>query len=396
VSLTAEPGWARLLTAARRRLERGGGDLTGTVSLTDPDEAERRVIIGVTGVYRGPQVGRLTVSLADLDQYLREATGRRLTETLAATAPLRDRPAELASENLARDAVLATAATCGHTDRDWYAQWLDDLTRDGGLTRIVRGGVNFVEVVRVLDALPTTAEPLPVFADRVLGDTKALDDGPVAALVLRALARWQGQPAPTSAGAVRMLWESVGLVRDDLASQVLVLNLRGGGGLLGGWLTEAARAGVPLRVTLHQLRREALTVACPTVFVCENPAVLRAAAERLGPDCAPLVCTEGVPSAAVHELLGATGDARIWWRNDFDWAGVRMTASALRRYRSARPWRMAATDYRAADGGVRLVGTAADAPWDRELAPAMVDRGRAVMEERLLPHLLADLGKCPP
>jgi hypothetical protein len=33
------PGWARLLSAARRSLERSGGSLDGAVSLTAPTEA---------------------------------------------------------------------------------------------------------------------------------------------------------------------------------------------------------------------------------------------------------------------------------------------------------------------------------------------------------------------
>ena len=38
-----------------------------------------------------------------------------------------------------------------------------------------------------------------------------------------------------------------------------------------------------------------------------------------------------------------------------------------------------------------LCGSAAPSPWDPELAPEMARRGRAVMEERLIPLLLGDL-----
>jgi hypothetical protein len=110
----------------------------------------------------------------------------------------------------------------------------------------------------------------------------------------------------------------------------------------GGTLTRIARAGPPL----------------PDVI-----AVLRAAAGR---PSRPLICTEGAPSAAVHALLRAARPATpIHWRNDFDWAGVRLTAAALARYPTAAPWRMGLTDYTAAaPGGVRLVGTPADTPRD--------------------------------
>jgi hypothetical protein len=111
-----------------------------------------------------------------------------------------------------------------HAGTAWYAEWLDGLRRDGTLTRIVRTGLPFEEVIRVLDALPAADEPIPVFADRVLDDTKALTDGPLRGLVLRAVAAWQQTALPVGGERERALWESVGLVPDDLASQVLVLN----------------------------------------------------------------------------------------------------------------------------------------------------------------------------
>jgi uncharacterized protein (TIGR02679 family) len=199
-------------------------------------------------------------------------------------------------------------------------------------------------------------------------------------------------PVPADAESERALWESVGVVPDDLASQVLVLNLSARGGLIGSWLASAAGAGVPVRVTLHQLRLAPLAVTCDEVFVCENPAVLRAAASALGTRARALVCTEGVASAAVHALLRQAGDAVIRWRNDFDWTGVRLTAGALARYPRAMPWRMGSADYLAAAGaGPALLGVPADTPWDPALGQAMRRTGHAVMEERLLDHLLADL-----
>ena len=385
--LLDQPGWRRLLTAARRSLERTGGSLDGTVSLSAPTDDERLVVIGVTGVHRPVGVGRLTLRLAELDEYLRAACGEDLVATLG---PLRDRPGERRREAVGRDAVLAAAAECRHASSAWYEEWLDGLRRDGTLTRIVRGGLPFTDVVAVLDALPVADEPLPALAERVLGDTKALADGFVRGLVLRGLAGWHEVGTAAGAEQERALWELAGVVPDDLASQVLVLGVPASGGVLGDWLTSAAAAGVPFRVTLHQLRRESLTLDCDEIFVCENPAVLRAAAAR---PSRPLVCTEGVPSVAVHALLGtARAGTRIWWRNDFDWTGVRLTAAALGRYPDAVAWRMAATDYAAAAGaGVPLLGSPAATPWDPRLAAEMVATGRAVMEERLLGKLLSDL-----
>jgi uncharacterized protein (TIGR02679 family) len=393
VSLLDEPGWRRLLVAARRSLERTGGSLDGTVSLGSPTEAERLVVIGVTGAHRPATASRLTVRLAELETHLREAYGAGLAEVVAAAGPLRNRPGEAKREALARDALLARARDGRHHGAGWYEEWIAAMRRDGTLTRVVRAGVSFEDVVRALDALPADGEPMPVFADRVLGDPKALGEGMLRGLVLRALAAWQGTDVPGDAERERMLWESAGVVPDDLASQVLVLGVPAAGGLVGSWLTEAARAGVPMRVTLQQLRLAPLTLHCEEIFVCENPAVLRAAAARLGAGCRPLVCTEGVPAAAVHALLrAAPAGTVIRWRNDFDWTGVRLTAAALTRYPDAEAWRMGTEEYRSAAGaGPALLGVPAATPWDPPLCDAMRQAGWAVMEERLLDRLLADL-----
>ena len=147
---------------------------------------------------------------------------------------------------------------------------------------------------------------------------------------------------------------------------------------------------MPFRVNLHQLRLAPLTLPATDVFVCENPAVLRAAAGRA---TAPLICTEGVPAAAVHALLSRRVPGTvIRWRNDFDWTGVRLTAAALARYPEAVPWRMSGADYLAAAAlGLPLTGTAAATAWDPSLAAVMTDAGRSVMEERLIGTLLADI-----
>ncbi|MFC4093652.1 TIGR02679 domain-containing protein [Micromonospora sp. GCM10011541] len=390
--LPDDPGWRRLLTAARRSLERTGGRLDAAVTLTAPTDDERVVIIGITGAHRSAGSARLSVRLADVDDQLRAVHGVGLLDLLSATVPLRNRPAEAEREAKARDDLLTLARESRHATAVWYADWLDGLRRDGTLTRAIRAGLPFRDMLRVLDALPAPDEPIPVFADRVLDDTKALAEGPLRGLVLRALAAWQQVPVPTGGEPERALWESVGLVPDDLASQVLILNLPASGGLLGRWLTEAADAGVPMRVTLHQLRLAPLTLTCDEIFVCENPAVLRAATAALGAQAPPLLCTEGTPSMAVHALLRAAHGAMIRWRNDLDWTGVRLTAAALERYPTAVPWRMTTTEYEtAAVSGSALLGAPARTPWDPTLSDMMRRAGRAVMEERLIDLLLDDL-----
>lgn len=396
--LLLDPGWQRLLAAARRKLERTQGELTGTVGVTKPTDAERRVVIGITGRHRGADVSTLRVELSEMDGTLREACGLGLHAVLARQGgPVRNRPAERASEAAARGDALDEARTrCpAHAEAAWFEQWLAGLLTDGTVTKLVRRGEadQLGWAAEVLNRLPATDLPLPALAERATGHTKALSGTTLATLVLRALALRAAVPAPANAEQRRALWESAGVVMDDLASQVLVLNLPSEDThVIADWLRDASGFGIPFRLTLHQLSTDPLTVVAPDIYVCENPAVLRVAAAELGESSAPLICTEGQPSAACHKLLTAARGT-IHWRGDFDWTGLRTTTSAIDRY-DATPWRMSTSDYLTAletGDSEPLKGTAAGSPWEPALAERMAAAGRAVMEERLIPTLLADL-----
>ncbi|PRY02540.1 uncharacterized protein DUF3323 [Allonocardiopsis opalescens] len=58
-------------------------------------------------------------------------------------------------------------------------------------------------------------------------------------------------PRPHNAEQRRELWESCGVVLDDLAGRALVLNLPAHGEGLGEWLTGAARHGTPFHISLQ-------------------------------------------------------------------------------------------------------------------------------------------------
>ena len=396
--------YRRLLAAARRSMERTGGDLAGTVSVSNPSDAERKAIIGITGQYRDAGTARVSVRLADLDSAVREATGRSLPELLAQlSGPLRNRPAERSALAAARDTVVRAAQVSPlHDSRRWYRDWLAELSADGSVTKLVNQGEQArlavaVRVLECLDGLAATPILLPALAAEVTGDTKALGHGTAAStLVLRALAIRAGLSRPETAEQRRDLWESADVVVDDLASRVLVLNLPAQGRGLGEWLTGAARIGVPFYVTLQQLMALPLTVRSGQVYVCENPAVLRRAAAELAPGSAPLLCTEGRPSVAFHHLADVvvSGGGELWYHGDFDWPGVAIATSVIRRH-GACPWRMTTADYsagiRADVEHVRLAGPRQPTPWDPELGRVMAATGRAVYEETVADPLMDDL-----
>ncbi len=396
--------YQRLLAAARRSLERTGGELAGTISVLNPTDGERKAIIGVTGQYRDAGAARVSARLADLDGAVREVTGRGLAELLAALGgPLRNRPAERAALDGGRHAAIgAVQASHLHDSCSWYRSWLAEITADGTLTRLVNHGeqVRVAQAVHVLEYLAArggTPILLPALAAEVTGDTKALNPATVTStLVLRALGIRAGLARPETAQQRREVWESIGVVVDDLASRVLVLNLPAQGTGLGEWLTGAARLGVPFYATLHQLMTTPLAIPGACVRVCENPAVLRRAAAELGASSSPLLCTEGRPSVAFHRLADviAEGGGELSYHGDFDWPGVAIASSVMRRHR-ALPWRMTAADYlagiRADAGHVPLSGPAQPTPWDARLGEVMVATGCAVYEEAVADPLITDL-----
>lgn len=392
------PELSRLINrlVQRMKLDR---PLRGVITLDATTQAERRAIARLLGRPPG-RGGSVSVSLEALEDVIRHAglapDLRAAVEALHGSVT--GRAALRTAEAVQREAALAPAADSRHAAQQWYAGWLEEISADGTITRLIRRGDTALlrQAVAVLDYLPVTGlVPLPVLAERATGNTKALSGTSLAGLVLRALAHRESVRQPTTAAAERRLWEAVGVLIDDLASHVLVLNLRADGVGLATWLRDAADMGVPFRITLHQLVAMPFVPAAEEIFVCENPAVLRVAAAELGEECAPLICTEGQPSVACQRLVAAAagGRIRVRWRGDFDWTGVRTTAAAIVQY-AAVPWRMSAANYEtalAAGDSEPLRGAAARSPWDEALAATMKSTGRAVMEERIIPAILDDL-----
>jgi hypothetical protein len=121
--------YRRLLAAARRSIERTGGDLTGAISVRNPDDAERKAIIGITGQHRPEGVGQITVRLAELDAAVREAARCTLAQLLAELGPpLRDLPRERERLSAGRDATVRSAEEGSLHALDWYRAWLAEIT----------------------------------------------------------------------------------------------------------------------------------------------------------------------------------------------------------------------------------------------------------------------------
>ena len=335
------PGPAKVLAAARRRREAGHG-MAGRplrVALASAERNQVGKLLGTTWLLSGQQVGAKILATAveslgtDLDTLLMETGG-----------PLRDRPAERAATRRDADgerALAATALAAADVPAATATCWLARR----GLPRA--GSGQLLELAErcalVWQKLPGPAGStvlLTVLAADALGDPHALDKGSaVAAGVLRLL----GVDVPATAQAWRAAWEEAGVVCDPVSSRVLVLNLVLHGDAAACRLTGAA-GPEPLWLTWRSLSGPYGSDA-PDVYVCENPSVLIAAADQLGADALPLVCTNGRPSAAVRRLLTALagGGATIHARADDDRAGRDIVAALRTAIPSLRLWRYPST-----------------------------------------------------
>jgi uncharacterized protein (TIGR02679 family) len=331
------PGPAKVLAAARQRVEAGHGTSGSPlrVSLTDAERDQVGRLLGTKWVLSGRQVG--AKALAEATRSL----GTDLETLLAACGgPLRDRPAERAAslrqaadERAKAADVLAAAGVPAPSAVDWVAR--RGLPR-AGTGQLLELASRCALVWPRLPASGGSTVLLTVLAAEALGDPHALDRGSaVAAGVLRLL----GYDVPAIAESWRATWDEIGVVCDPVSSRVLVPNLVLRGDAAACRLTGAAGAE-PLWLTWRSLTG---TVGCdaPDVHVCENPSVLIAAADKLGTRSLPLVCTNGRPSAAARRLLGslAGGGTLLHVRADDDTAGREIVSGLNAAIPGVRLWR---------------------------------------------------------
>ncbi|WP_424535541.1 TIGR02679 family protein [Sphaerisporangium viridialbum] len=398
-----ETAW--LVERARRRLEQGR-PLTGTVTLAAATPAQRRAVETLLGRRAGAGTS-LSVSLTDLDQMLRTSgvapDGLR-EAVIRLGGPIRDLAAERAAletawqQAFARlDALLA--------DRPELSGWRSWLERTGVVRRLAPTAEEARRLLdpltEVITRLPSPGLPLSRLAAETCGDAHALDEGrPLATLALSAARALAGLPYASEGGADarRAAWAAVGVHLDDVSSLVLCLGLPGDDHTPTGRVLKAATsAGEPTVLTLRQLRRHETPITAGLVRICENPVVIAAAADDLGPACPPLICVGGRPSAAAWRLLDllAAGGATFAYHGDFDWGGIAIAAAIHDRH-GFQPWRFDTPAYQAASSSAPLTGRACATPWDPELAQAMERRAVRVEEELVLSDLLADLASDAP
>jgi uncharacterized protein (TIGR02679 family) len=388
--------------ALRKRLERTGHAIRGTVPVELDDEGADR-LGGLLG--RALSAGTASVKLTDLDVALRASAAQRGLIAVVAEltgGPLRDRAAERDAAHARREQLWAELdqllVADGLAGQDWTRPWTDWLHRGGVLTRLPAddAGLTLAVATRVLAKTLDGERPpagLAELASEVTGDAHGLDDGtPAAAVILRALAFALDTPPAASAAERRLLWQRVGVSTDEISGTVITYGLRPPG--TDRWaatMRERADLGLVTHLTVHELRR-ASDLARPgeVVHVCENPQVLQRLATA-GVD-RPLACTSGNPAAAGMVLLSRTA---VRYHGDFDWPGIAIARRIIER--GAQPWRLARADYceamerLPANRKLALTGRVEPTPWDPHLTSAMQAANVAVHEEAIVDLLLEDL-----
>lgn len=413
--LLGGPALTALRQRLRRHFERQGEPGTGRIlHLGQLEPAEREALALLTG--RPTSTARSArIDIDRIDATLRNAglcdSLRDALERL--DGPIMNRIA------LRKAAEQAWSAVIQRQDGDPRLQgWLQTPAAGALLKRLARQDTHVADTLLaqadgVLRRLPASGLTRSQLAAQVLGNAHALDAGqPVATLVLAA---WrhdettaafsnlnmasEGEPDASAEGEVqtaderaRDVWARAGILVNELARPVLVLNLPPLAAL-------PFAQGEPAYLSLRRLLRDppAWNVEGRDIYVCENPNLVAIAADCLGARCAPLVCTDGMPAAAQRTLLDqlARAGARLRYHGDFDWPGLRIANHVLRTWQ-AQPWQMHAPDYEAAVQTAPprprdLTASDLNATWDQQLVPAMCRHGLSIAEEAVADGLLEDL-----
>ncbi|MEU7576788.1 TIGR02679 domain-containing protein [Streptomyces sp. NPDC041068] len=379
------PGPNKVIEEVRRRIAQRGvvrGEIN--VELTESERREVGKLLGLTWVASGKGV-----SVTPLENALasRSVTLRSLAETKGKLDDLRVLKAKARAERESElHESLCSLASVGIPNA--VAQWFLKLR---ARPRAGSGELKHQtdQVSAIWKKLPTADQgsiSLPVFAAAVLDDPHALDKdnelGRAVAVLIAGCTAFEADaevdlascvtPSTITAGENwRTAWAARGIACDEVSSLVLCLNLALTGAAPAVPIAAAAATvGEPVWLTHRSLRGAwSPTPDVDTVYICENPAIVEAAAEQYGASCAPLVCTYGWPSSAALELITGLerAGAQLRVRADDDNAGQRIVA-LLREYApSSRLWRY-------------------------ELRTTAANDTVHEYEEQVLPQLLRDLG----
>jgi uncharacterized protein (TIGR02679 family) len=399
-SLLGGPKLAGLRKRLRRRYElAAGGQEIVAFQVGNLEPEEHNLLSGMMG-RKTRRSHSIRVDVAVIDLKMRNAG---IADSLRDALERLDGPIVLDDD--VRDALIArwslTFASVGEERLGRYLRTPQGMLLVKRLSESPESAVLILrQAEAVMRRLPEKGMPRAQLAAEVLGDAHAMDNGkPAATIVLAAWRQTVERPAEDKAlderERIRDKWASAGVLVNELAKPALFLNLP------FAERDEAVPLGEPEYISLRRLLRNppSWNVEGRDVFVCENANLLAIIADRLGKDCPPLICTDGMPAAAQRKLMSqmSAAGASMAYHGDFDWAGIVIGNYVMREFK-ALPWRYGAAEYAlaaatAARPGLILEEPQVVATWDGGLVPAMKEHGIAIAEEAVAASLIDDLQK---
>jgi uncharacterized protein (TIGR02679 family) len=420
LTLLRNKHFARLLDAFHERLVRHG-EPKGRVTIETRDESDALADIIGKQVKEGG-----TIALAEVDLRLREKSAFHcsLAEVVEIHrgAPIVRPKVERERERAARERAVSKCfellPRLGLSPESyarvvsWMEAGRDSLRADAGRWGETELLMAVRAVALALHSVPDRNQPPIYLAELANKVTEAgahgLDVGrPAGTLLLRALeflfpATARRERRGSAAWRTNLLSEAR-IARDPVSVRVDTFGLMGD----TPYLRELRRAALTRSLNLDDLGQIGPDVRCwnGCVFVAENPNVFTLLFRHLREkhreeNHSTLVCTNGNLNLADWTLLEAlvAGGAHVYYCGDFDVRGLEIAAALLTRFPgAASPWRMTASDYRAAIQAEKKkldpVGLQRMGRYFPELVREMSTRGQGADQESLIDLLKRDLNK---
>lgn len=396
------------------------GRAAGYVTLDGATEEECRAIGGILG--KSFPEGRIRFSVPAFEQGLQKTRFAPigLTELLKAyfgdgIATNKETRMDAEDQKNAFFRQLCDEMRTRYGDGSPADRWMRDLTegKANGYQALAREYSRDADQARQLaDNVGNALEelermedecPLAVFAARITGNPHYFDRGGMAAQLLTyAICHMENTEFPSNAHDWRALWNSTGIVPDQISSMVHVYGVRFK--TKSGWhpAYEAFHAGEEtFAVTMANLsgiteayaRRDA-------VYVVENEMVFSYLADQCKSAEASILCTSGQLRSAALEIIGMLLESghRVYYSGDTDPDGIGIADRLWRKFGDGiRIWRMSPEDYQnslsqesvSKTGLAKLEGIRH--PTLRETARLMRQRRRAGYQENILENLKNDI-----
>lgn len=401
------------------------GRVTGSITLKNTSEEERKAISGMIGKpfyedtirFSFPEfekgLQRTKFAPVNFEEVLEAYFGRKMLTTQE-----RRREEEREKTDFF-ETVEGYLAECSGSDsvavfwlremffekKYGYQTVIREYGRDREQTEKLLKTVG--RAIFLLENMQETEEeyPLAVFSAEVSGNPHYFDQGTTAGqLLVHGMCYATEKDYPANAHQWRELLLSNGIVPDNISSIVHIYGLRLQ--INGDWhpaYDTFCRRQEPCAVTMENLQE--LTAVQPTgdkVYIVENEMVFSYLLKHLEQKNVTLLCTSGQLRSAAVKLIPFLLDSgvEIYYSGDIDPDGIRIADRLWRKYGDRiHVWRMSEEDYTKSLSDEEIGSISmkkletVENPVLRETAKEIRKRKRAGYQENILKDLLEDMNK---